>query len=201
MVKQETINWHQSGSVSLNNLVGADKIDAGNYKPGLGGIYGTFASAAAEFGDEKLKKELLKQLDEELHPVVTTKTGSLKNKGLSTLVQGATNRARFGGFQDWVQMITAGIPENVKRGPILDDVPFPEVLVAKAYSKDGEGVDLVLYNGQQAGTFRLGFTRLKPGVEYVLGGQSAVASKDGTASFGLEVDGRTAVSLAVKSRG
>jgi hypothetical protein len=35
-----------------------------------------------------LRKDLLKQLDEEYHPVFTTRTGALKNKGLSTIEQG-----------------------------------------------------------------------------------------------------------------
>lgn len=70
------------------NLIGADKIDPGNYKPGEGSIRSIFAAAAAEFGDEKLRLDLLKQLDEEYHPVFTTRTGALKNKGLSTVEQG-----------------------------------------------------------------------------------------------------------------
>jgi hypothetical protein len=56
--------------------------------PGEGSIRSIFAAAAAEFGDEKLRIALLKQLDEEYHPVFTTRTGALKNKGLSTIEQG-----------------------------------------------------------------------------------------------------------------
>jgi hypothetical protein len=96
-------------------------------------------------------------------------------------------------------MITKGPPQNVFTGPILEEAPFPDVLVAKAWSHDGEGMELVLYPGKGAGNFQLGFTRLKPGEKYSLdranGKVSTEAHKDGTASFEVRVDGRTALNL------
>jgi hypothetical protein len=181
-------------------LVGADKIDAGNYKAGVGAIRTTFAAAAAEFGDVEIRDELLRQVDEEYHPVITTPTGALKNKGLSTVQSGACMRARMSGFQDWVSMVSQGPPENVRTGPLLDEAPFPEVLVAKAYSHDGQSVELVLHNGKEAGTFRLGFTRLRPGQTYSLGGQSVTAGEDGSARFDVAVNGRTALVLVPGGR-
>jgi hypothetical protein len=47
-------------------------------------------------GDLKIRDQLLKELDEQYHPVFTTKTGALKNKGLSTLAQGEFLRGRMG---------------------------------------------------------------------------------------------------------
>ncbi|KAF2019870.1 hypothetical protein BU24DRAFT_448263 [Aaosphaeria arxii CBS 175.79] len=196
--KNESIKFNKKGEIELQNLVGADKIDAGNYKAGEGSIRATFAASATEFGDEKIAKELLRQLDEEYHPVMETKTGALKNRGLSTLSQGAATRARIGGFQDWVNMITKGPEESTKRGPILDKVSYPEVLVAKCYSHDGVGLDIVLYPGRDAGTFDLGFTRLRPGSKYSLGGQTKVAGRDGTADFAVKVDGRTQLELTLQ---
>jgi hypothetical protein len=188
----------KDGKVDLVNLIGADKLDPGNYKSGVGAMRATFAGAAAEFGDLELRDEMLRQLDEEYHPVFTTSTGALKNKGLSTIEQGAAMRGRMSGFQDWVQMATKGPEPSVQRGPILDVVPFPDVLVAKAYSQDGDSIDLVLYPGKEAGTFPLGFNRLRPGEVYYLGSQQATANKDGTASFVVEVDGRTVLQLMPK---
>lgn len=176
-------------------MVGADKIDAGNYKAGEGAIRATFAAAAAEFGDDKVRDELLRQIDEEYHPVITTSTGALKNRGLSTNFSGQAMRARLSSFQDWRSMITEGPPANVRQGPILDEVPFPEVLVAKAYSQDGDSLELVLYNGKEPGTFRVGFTRLRPGETYRLGDRSVMAGKDGTASVDVVVSGRTVLLL------
>ncbi|KAF2109643.1 hypothetical protein BDV96DRAFT_231304 [Lophiotrema nucula] len=196
--KNESIKWNKDNRIELEGLVGADKIDAGNYKAGEGAIRACFAAAATEFGDTKIATELLRQVDEEYHPVTQTKTGALKNSGLSTLTQGAATRARIGGYQDWVGMITQGPPEHVKNGPILDDVSYPDVLVAKCYSHDGKGLEIVLYPGREAGRFKLGFSKLRAGAEYELGGQKKVAGKDGTASWEVDVDGRTALELKIR---
>jgi len=194
--RNESIKWNKEGKIELHNLVGADKIDAGNYKAGVGAIRATFAASAAEFGDVEVRDELLRQIDEEYHPPVATKTGALKNKGLSTCFSGQVTRARMMGFQDWVSMITEGPPANVRRGPILEEAPFPEVLVAKAYSRDGDSLELVFYNGKEAGTFPIGFTRLQPSTTYRLGDKTVTAGKDGTASCEVTVDGRTALLLS-----
>lgn len=94
-------------------------------------------------------------------------------------------------------MITQGPPENVFKGPLLDSVPFPDVLVAKCYSPDGESLDLVLYPGKDAGKFPLEFKRLTPGARYSLdGGESTVvANKDGVGNVEVQLDGRTALRL------
>ena len=136
---------------------------------------------------------MLRQLDDEYHPVFETKSGALKNKGLSTIEQGTALRARLGGFQDWVEMVTKGPPQNVKQGPILKSVIFPDVLVAKAYSHDGESLEMVLYPGAKPGTFDLEFGRLRPGATYVLDKQETVASHAGTATISMSIHGRTAV--------
>ena len=74
-------------------------------------------------------------------------------------------------------------------------VPFPEVLVGKAYSHDGESVELVLYNGRKAGNFTLGFKNMKAGRAYRLGSQTAVADHKGEAKLSVSIDGRTAITL------
>ena len=70
-------------------------MDPGNYKPGEGAIRAIFAASAAEYGDMAIRDQLLKELDEQYNPVFTTKTGSLKNKGLSTLEQGTAMKGRL----------------------------------------------------------------------------------------------------------
>lgn len=198
--KKETLQYNGKGELEIRNLVGADKLDPGNYKSGEGVIRCICAAAAAEFGDEKLRDDLLRQLDEQYHPVFETRTGALKNKGISTLEQGTTLRARLGRFQDWTKMIQRGPPKHIFQGPVLDDVAFPDVLVAKAYSRDGESVDLVLYNGRAPGVFSLGFKNCKPGERYVLMGQEQVVAKDGTVTFAVQIDGRTAGRLEPVNR-
>ena len=93
-------------------------------------------------------------------------------------------------------MVTIGPPENVFKGPLLEDVAFPEVLVSKAVSHDGEGLDLVLYPGKEAGRFKLGFSRLQPASRYTIGKTFGTSDKDGKASFEVDIDGRTELKLA-----
>ncbi|KAK3065145.1 hypothetical protein LTS18_008297 [Coniosporium uncinatum] len=194
--KKENIRY-VDGKLQIVNLKGADKLDPGNYKAGEGCLRAIVAAAAAEFGDEVMTKDLLEQLDDEYHPIIKTPTGSLKNKGLSTIEQGTALRARLGGYQDWCKMIQKGPPERTMRGPILEEAPFPDILVAKAYSQDGVSLDLVLYNGKAGGTFALGFTKLHEGKTYALGNERATADAQGRASFKVDVDGRTAVKLTL----
>jgi hypothetical protein len=94
-------------------------------------------------------------------------------------------------------MISKGPPENVLKGPILDEVAFPDVLVAKAYSHDGESLDLVLYPGKDAGKFKLGFKRLRPNESYAVRGTDATiqADEDGKATFEAELKDRTVLKL------
>lgn len=195
LMKRENLRWTEDGKLELINLVGADNIDAGNYKSGRGFVRNAMASVASEYGDYKIRNELMRQMDEEHFPVYKTETGALKNKGLSTLGQCSGLRGRLGAHGDWLRLLTEGPPEHCFRAPILDRVSFPEVLVAKAYSRDGKSVELVLYNGKQSGTFKLGFKNMQAGKSYRLGPEQAEADDNGDASFFLQINGRTAVTL------
>ena len=95
-MKNEAIKWKEDGGIELCNLIGADNMDPGNYRPGQGSMRSIFAAAAAEYGDLKIRDQLLKELDEQDNPAFTTKTGALKNKGLSTLEQGTAMKGRLG---------------------------------------------------------------------------------------------------------
>lgn len=196
LMKKENLNWTEDGKLELTNLVGADNIDPGNYKAGRGFVRVGMASVASEYGDYKIRDELLRQMDEDHFPAYETRTGALKNKGLSTIGQAIALRSRLGAHGDWTRLLTEGPPEHCFRAPILDDVPFPDVLVAKAYSHDGESVELVLYNGKQPGAFTLGFKNMESGKKYKLGTETAVANSKGEASFsGVQIDGRTSLWL------
>ena len=61
IAKKESIKWLPDGSIKLEGLEGADKLDPGNYKPGEGFTRAVFAAAAAEYGDLKIKDQLLKE--------------------------------------------------------------------------------------------------------------------------------------------
>lgn len=195
LMKRENLRWTEDGRLELTNLVGADNIDPGNYKSGRGFVRNAMASVACEYGDYKIRDELMRQMDNEHFPVYETKTGALKNKGLSTIGQCNGLRGRLSAQGDWLRLLTEGPPDHCFRAPILDKAAFPDVLVGKAYSNDGKSVELVLYNGKQAGIFKLEFKNMQAGQLYKLGKQKVEADANGRASFSLEINGRTAVTL------
>jgi hypothetical protein len=197
MSKRASIRYSPTGKLEIINLQGVDKLDPGNYKAGEGCLRSVFACAAAEFGDEKIKNECLAQLDNEYFPVEATTTGSLKNKGLSTVGQGTALRARLIGYQDWTNMMTVGPAKSAFAGPILADAKFPDVLVAKAFSHDGVGLEMVLYNGKKSGTFTLGLERLKPGQKYEVAAtrQVFIAESSGKAELAIAIKDRTVVEI------
>ncbi|RII15362.1 hypothetical protein CUC08_Gglean003403 [Alternaria sp. MG1] len=121
IMKQENLCWTNDGHLELTNLVGADNLDPGNYRSGRGYVRVAMASVATEFGDVKIRDELIRQTDEEQFPVYETRTGALKNKGLSTLGQINTLRSRLGAHGDWNSLLKDGPPEHCFRAPILDE--------------------------------------------------------------------------------
>ncbi len=75
-------------------------------------------------------------------------------------------------------------------------MPYPGVLVAKAYSHTSKDLDLVLYPSGNPGRFTLGVERLAPGGEYSTAEHpKLVADKNGVLYFDVCVHGRTEVKL------
>jgi hypothetical protein len=81
-------------------------------------------------------------------------------------------------------------------GPVLDEVPWPAVLVTVARSSDGETLDLVLRPGPTPSDapVQLGFVALRPDARYrLLDGAEVVAeftaSADGTAGADVAIRG------------
>jgi len=196
MIRKEFLTYDEEGQLEVKGLKGADKMDPGNYRAGEGPLRAFIAATAAEFGDEKVRKEALAQLDTKYFPVEATHTGSLRNKGLSATTQVIALMARFVKHRDLANATLHGPPANALAGPVLEEAPFPDVLVAKAYSKDAKELDLVLYNGKEAGTFDLGFERLLPNHTYKLSnGGTFTADAEGKGTTKVTVKGRTQVIL------
>jgi hypothetical protein len=87
------------------------------------------------------------------------------------------------------------------RGPVLDDAPWPDVLVSKARSVDGSSLDLVVEPNRplSAGEHRFGFRALAPDTAYRLHGAGVDiplrAGADGRATVALKVAERVALRL------
>ena len=93
-------------------------------------------------------------------------------------------------------------------GPVLDEVPWPQVLVTVARSSDGETLDLVLRPGPtpSEAPVRLGFVALRPAVAYrLLDGAEVVAeftaSAEGTAGADMAVRGVRSLRLVPAEAG
>ncbi|CAI6099200.1 unnamed protein product [Clonostachys chloroleuca] len=162
IIRKEFIKYDKSGQLQVLNLKGADKMDPGSYRAGEGPLRAFIAGAAAEFGDEKIRKEALDQLDHVYFPVETTKTGAQYNKGLSATSQHIALMARLVRNRDLANATLHGPSKEALEGPLLEEAPFPDVLVAKAYSHDGSNLDLVLYNGNEPGVLSSGLTGCSP---------------------------------------
>lgn len=197
ITREENVRFDEDGKVEIINLKGADFIDGGNYEKNFRGPLGVFAPTAAEWGDKKIAKACIKRIDEEFAPVeVNPKTGSFRNKGMGTTTGGMLTRARFMEGGDWANLVRHGPPKSALSGPILDSAPYPQVLVAKAFSHTSKDLELVLYNGREEGVFELGLARLKPGATYTgLPGKPFTVDGSGKATIQVSLQGRTRIHL------
>jgi hypothetical protein len=93
-------------------------------------------------------------------------------------------------------MVNKGLPEAWAKGPILAEVSYPDVIVARAVT-DGEGLDLVLHPGAEPGPQRLGLARLVPGRSYKVqqNGTTFTADREGKAQIDVTVEGRTPIEI------
>ncbi|KAK7190641.1 hypothetical protein DPSP01_007295 [Paraphaeosphaeria sporulosa] len=198
IIRNEHVTY-DTGKMDVKDLRGADKMDPGNYKGGIGALRAFVAGCAAEFGDEKVRVDALQQLDDEYFPVTATSSGALYNKGLSATSQVVALMARLMRYQDLANATLYGPEPVAMTGPLLADCKFPEVLVAKAYSHDGKSLELVLYNGKSAGKQKLGFERLTPGGMYKIMKETVetiTADAQGKASIEVDLNGRTALTVS-----
>ena len=97
-------------------------------------------------------------------------------------------------------MVTKGLPEAWRNGPLLAEAAYPEVIVTRAVS-DGQALNLVLRAGGDPVKTTLGFARLMPGRHYrvVQTGETLVAGADGTASLQFGLDKRSVLDLVPES--
>jgi hypothetical protein len=168
-------------------------FDFGNYRPGWTGAYASIMDSAREFGDEETAAAAQESLDRRCGRSI--EGGVLRYIGGSNLSNILAARARIHRRDDFRIAVTQGPGEAAARGPILAEVGYPDVLVARARS-DGEALDLVLYPGKEPGPKTLRFGRLKPGRRYMVrNGKEDGMVADGTGAATLTVDlrGRTPI--------
>ena len=173
-----------------------DGVDFGNYRAGkLVFAAGTILLNAREFGDERLAQAAQNTLD--LHCGRTETDGVVSYSKGSNLANMSALLGRLMSRDDWKETTLNGPARSTRMGPLLDEVKYPDVLVARAFSH-GEDLELVLYHGGGAKQQRLGLARLKPGQSYdVLGAAAGKITADpaGRATLDVTFNGRTAVTI------
>jgi hypothetical protein len=201
--RHELIRFPSDGAAQIDvgasprievELRGWDKVDVGSYKPSDVMAYTTSIAAAREMGDDELVAALRAHLRRDINP------GDRPMPDLSPMANAMFSLGMLGRLDGWRDLMTTPLPDAVRTGPVLEDVPHPDVQVAYAVS-DGQGLDLVLYPGPAPTRARLGVARLCPGTAYLLRGavgDRVMADGAGNASFEVDVAGRTSVQLTAK---
>jgi hypothetical protein len=174
----------------------SNRLDPGNYRLGRQ-TYGRVLTllTARELGDEETATRIQRSLDER-EPVVEA-NGASKYAEASMFTNVYANLARFSRHSAMRDLLRFGVPDAWKTGPVLADVAYPDVLVAKAVS-DGSGLDLVLRPGNGPVRASLRIERLVPGRTYAVVGATSsrvVASESGEAVLEVDLADRLEVRL------
>jgi len=148
---------------------------------------------AREQGDEQVAQAILRRLDQDFGRVETN--GAVSYAKASNVNNATIIMGRLARQADMRNTVLNGPPATALAGPVLAEVAYPDVLVAKAYSHDGKSLELVLYPGRAEGKQTLHLARLIPGGRYSAGGETFAADADGKASFECLLSGRTAVTI------
>ena len=149
--------------------------------------------SAKERGDLGLVSFLEKNIADHSN-IVSDGCGGTYVKELSGFSNIARNTGIFSGPCDFVNAVKFGPAAYTFEGPLLAEAPYPEVIVAKAWS-NGTNLDVILYPGDKPCKVTLSLERLKKGATYVYGEKEIIGDKEGKASIDVSVEGRTPVYL------
>ncbi len=170
-------------------------LDAGNYRTGHTASYGSILMGAREFGDEEIAEAAQRSLDADCGE--TIEGGVRRYMGGSNLANISAATGRLMRTGDFRRSFVEGPSEETLNGPVLTDVPYPEVLVARAFSH-GDDLELVLHPGEGASVQKIKIARLKPGQNYTVKGTdeaTVTADDNGEAHLNVALNGRTAIDI------
>ena len=198
ILRNDLIRIHADGSLDIDMKVW-DTTDTGNYKKSKLGCYATLCLSAREFGDRELLEALERTIEKE-YPKVT-EDGRIKSNPIASVVtRGMYMQSRVMAENSIRHLVNHRLPDHVMNGPKLTGCEYPGVLVGKAVSYDGSGLDLVLYPGTDQNEQEITIGDLKKNSNYVLttGQQntSIISDANGQISSRVRLDGRTEVRVA-----
>ncbi|KAM0384975.1 hypothetical protein ACHAQC_011840 [Fusarium culmorum] len=191
--KKEVLTLDKNGDLTdIDCLKLADKMDPGRYKSSMVTFYAQALCAANSFGDVGVAKaiERLVEGDESLEKI--EEGGVITYNNVSVNMRSQLLRAKLMFHNGWKRMIEEPMPDLLKEGPILSNAKYPEVLVAKARTHDGDDLELVLYPGTEKKSVELGLSQLRVSTEYTVNGENRFkADADGKANITVTLDKRT----------
>jgi hypothetical protein len=192
IARHEGVKDNADGTVEI--VLQGKGVDFGNYSKGHAATLAALMVAAAEMGDQPVWQAAKAKL-EELYPAKME--DGVAFYPCSNSARALISQALIAGRDDWRNAIVAGPAETSKSGPLLEAVPYPEVLVAKAVSS-GSDLELVLYPGRECDSVGIDISRLIPGQCYQITGSTvseAVADAEGKARLQVQLRGRTEVRI------
>lgn len=170
-------------------------LDAGNYRTGHAGTYGTILVAAREFGDKRIADAALAGLEHDCMPVVDD--GVLRYRKASNIANATAILGALMETGDFARTFAEGAPKQALAGPMIEAMDYPDTLVASAWS-DGKNLEAVFYPGRDPGNRTIPVSRLEANGRYVLKGAvetEIIANEAGEASFSIKLHDRTEISL------
>jgi linalool dehydratase/isomerase-like protein len=168
-------------------------IDTGNYRYSRAAAFAGTALAAVELGDRDVALACLEAMDQECP--ARSDGESYYRPAASVWAHAVEFFARNGEANGFRNLIEG--PRQVERRMLLDDVAYPDVLVASATETDGM-LRAVLYPGTASSRQRLGFSGLRNDGRYACDGTEegeVIADRTGAASVHVLLDGRREIRL------
>ena len=168
---------------------------------GTGAYLGTLAQAV-EYGDTKLAERIRQTYRADPSNGIIRENGVAHVPGLNMGQMGTLWYGMFGRHGSSYDLISRGNLPEWDRGPVLQEVPYPHVLVARAVT-DGESLSAVLRPGGRGGRYPVSVGRLIPGRDYRVRGavpESVRASPEGIAHFDVIIEDRVELEVSPTDR-
>lgn len=196
IVKSEIVREGDTGLelADINSLI---MPDIATLKKGYGWSMAMFLIAAKEQGDAKTA-EFIEKLIEEYYPsVLSDGIRYFPEESVSAHAKMLMGRVATTNLQH--DLVNTGSDERWVNGPLLTDVIYPKVQVAKAVS-DGINLDLVLYPENKPDVQDIEISQLLAEQKYSLSGSSKnafnfFADAEGKAKLSIHLDGRTELTI------
>ncbi len=179
-----------NGRIELD-MRGWDRIDTGNYRRSNATTLTAVMAAAVEMGDPEVAQAVAERFEAE-HPAVT-RGGVRHYPGVSVMGHNLAFAARSGRPNAMLDLVATGPPREWLEGPLLERVPYPQVLVARAWS-DGRALEAVLHPGAGPGRHSVGLSQLRPGARYRCDGavsDTIAADAVGRADLTIDLEHRS----------